>query len=287
MIVGALLKRSSLFPDSASDVLNIFILNVSLPAIIFENLPSATISYELLLPVIVHYGLLIIHIPLVIGLCRLFKIKRSIEGALILVTTMGNTAFLGITYVGSLFGSSMVPYAVIYDILGTGIVYILYMAFQVPRYTGESKKDWKFVFLNVVKFPPFIALALGFLMLFLGADHHPYIKKLLSSLSATLVPLAMISVGFSMKLKIPKDHISPFVIGLGLKLLLIPFLGYLGFQLLGNYGEVEKVTILQAGMPPLITGAALAAVVDLEKEFSMTIVGFGLLLSFITLPLWV
>jgi predicted permease len=285
--LGALIKRLQLLPSSAAEVLNFFILHISLPAIILENVPKATINMDLLTPVFIHYGVLLLHIPLVIGISRLLKFSRTTEGALILVSTMGNTAFLGISYTQAMFGGEYVPYAVIYDILGTGIVYILYMAFQVPRYKGTKKQTWGEVCKQIVSFPPFIALFLGLVLLFLGVSIPTMAEHVLSNLSATLVPLAMISVGYSMVFKVPKDHVLPIIVGLVLKLILIPAIAWFLLRLDGEYTVVEKVSVLQAGMPPLITAGALAVVVDLEKELSMTLVAFGLLLSFLTLPFWV
>ena len=54
---------------------------------------------------------------------------------------------------------------------------------------------------------------------------------------------------------------------------------------MGEVNFAEKVVIFQSAMPPMITAAILASEKDLKKDLAMNLMGFGLLFSFMTLPL--
>jgi malate permease and related proteins len=42
--------------------------------------------------------------------------------------------------------------------------------------------------------------------------------------------------------------------------------------------------VIEAGMPPMVTAAALAVVAGMDAELSVALVGVGIVLSFGTLP---
>ena len=46
-----------------------------------------------------------------------------------------------------------------------------------------------------------------------------------------------------------------------------------------------NVSIIQSAMPPMVTAGAVAMSANLEKDIAAALVGYGLLISFLTLPL--
>jgi predicted permease len=55
---------------------------------------------------------------------------------------------------------------------------------------------------------------------------------------------------------------------------------------LGPDGLARQAVILEAAMPPMITAAALAIAHDLAPRLAAALVGYGIVLSLLTLPLW-
>jgi predicted permease len=47
-----------------------------------------------------------------------------------------------------------------------------------------------------------------------------------------------------------------------------------------------QVSLFEAGMGPMISSAMLAMMAGLEKRFVASILGYGIVISFVTLPLW-
>ena len=283
ILVGTLMRKSGWFPQNTSDVLNTFVLNVSLPAIIMISIPKLPLDARALYPVAIHWLAFPLHILMILGLQKIFKFKRSVFGAMLIVTTLGNTAFLGIPMVKTFFGADAIPFAVLYDQLGSGLGFIIYGAFVLPLFTGRGRQSMKDVLIHLITFPAFLALIAGFV--FKAVPLPGVIENFLSALAATLIPCAMVAVGFQMKYRLKTHELKPLVLGLWVKLLILPLIMLAGVKLFDIGGVSSFVAVLQSGMPPMVTAGAMAIDAGLEKDLSAAYVGYGLLCAFITLPL--
>jgi predicted permease len=96
----------------------------------------------------------------------------------------------------------------------------------------------------------------------------------------------MLTIGLSVRLTLPRDELKPLVTGLLLKLALMPALAALLVPMLGLQDEMARTTVLEAAMPPMVTAGALAIAHNLAPRLAAAMVGYGLLLSLLTLPLW-
>jgi predicted permease len=138
--------------------------------------------------------------------------------------------------------------------------------------------------LRVAKFPPLWALVLGFSVM--PAQPPSWIAGGLQRLSDALLPLAMLTIGLSVRLTLPREELKPLAAGLLLKLVLMPLLAVGLARLLGLDGEMARATVLEAAMPSMVTAGALAIAHNLAPRLAAAMVGYGLLLSLLTLPLW-
>ncbi|MFN2369332.1 MAG: AEC family transporter, partial [Desulfurivibrionaceae bacterium] len=105
------------------------------------------------------------------------------------------------------------------------------------------------------------------------------------SLAGTLVPVVMIAVGFQLTVKISREALAPLGWGLFLKLVAAPLIALAGSRFLGLSGEAVDVAIFEAGMPPMVSAGALAILAGLAPSLTAALVGLGIILSFVTLPL--
>ena len=111
----------------------------------------------------------------------------------------------------------------------------------------------------------------------------------LEKLAALVVPLALFAVGWQLRLdpRVLGEHARPLVIGLGVRLALVPLIVYLIVQrVLGSTGLAGDVAVAEAAMAPMITGALLAMEHELSPRLATAMVGIGVPLSLVTVPLW-
>ena len=112
------------------------------------------------------------------------------------------------------------------------------------------------------------------------------VASALENLAGALLPLVMLAVGLSIQLRMPRDEIRPLAAGLVLKLLVMPAIALPLSLLFGMSGTMLQANVLESAMPSMITAAALAIAQGLAPRLAAALVGYGILLSLVTLPAW-
>ncbi len=141
------------------------------------------------------------------------------------------------------------------------------------------------IFKRIIAFPPLIALVVAFALM--PFEFPAWMADALKRLGDTLAPLALVSVGLQLRFDQTSGLKTALATGLGFKLLLAPAaLAFLYFGILGTTEETTRVTLFEAAMGPQIGGAIVAVQHDLNPPLVSLMVGLGISLSFLTLPLW-
>lgn len=111
--------------------------------------------------------------------------------------------------------------------------------------------------------------------------------NLLKTLSMTVIPIILFSVGLNLKfLHIGKDlkllTVNMLVKLFASSLILLLILLILKIDLTLPY----KVVILQLAIPPMVLASIYLIDADFEKDFAVSSVAIGIILSFLTVPIW-
>lgn len=283
LIVGVVLKRVKAFPENAAQSFNNFVIYISFPAVVLLQLPKLEINRELIGLALIPWIALVLSILFVLGVGRIFKFPHKVKGALLMMVPLGNTSFLGIPMIESFFGPEGIPYAIVYDQLGSFLALSIYGSFIITLYTSNESFRWMPLLKRFITFPPFLALIMGLSLR--GTQYPPEILRMLEVLAATLVPLAMIAVGYQLTLQLPRSSFLALGCGLAIKLLVVPFLILFLVKGLGSNTLPLQVAVLESGMPPMISAGAVAIGAGLEPKLVASLVGIGLIISLFTLPL--
>ncbi len=285
LILGMLARRIPKFSADTPAVLNAFVLYIALPALILQKIPALTFSSALLIPAIMPWALLLLVVAVVLLLSKMFGWSREVTAAMLIVLPLGNTSFLGFPMIEAFFGGDHLPYALIYDQAGSFVALATYSTILAAAFSPTAEKaTLQSVSLKILTFPPFLALVLALLLK--NVSYPPLLQLFIDNLAQTLVPLIMVAVGFTLRFSLGEERLSPLISGLLLKLLLMPLVAYSACLLLGLEGKAVTVSVFEAAMPPMISAGAIAIMAGLAPRLVSNLIGFGLLLSFITLPLW-
>jgi hypothetical protein len=179
------------------------------------------------------------------------------------------------------YGRSMIPYALILDQLGTFLVLSLVGIPFVLWQTGNqvNKKE---IFYKTIYFPPFFSIILAFGLIPFSIPIE--LEFVFKRLADTLVPLAIVSVGYHLEWKSISLNYKLLLLGLGFKLILAPMLFiFLLAGLYKNFLPIHKVTIFEMAMPPMITASILAIEKNQAPNLASSLVSLGIIISFITL----
>jgi hypothetical protein len=118
-------------------------------------------------------------------------------------------------------------------------------------------------------------------------EYPIWLDDLLKRLGATLVPIALVSVGYQLQLSHVRGKAYALTVGLVFKLVVGPALILLLFTgLLRSDWQVLSVTVFEAAMGPMIGASIVAMDHELDPPLVTLMVGVGIPLSFLTLPMW-
>lgn len=284
LALGLLLARLRALPDNAADTLNLLVLYVCLPAAILVNVPKLRFEPSLIALAALPWLIALVAWVAVRLLARGLHLRRDETVVLVLLTMLGNTSYVGFPMIEALLGGQALPYAVVYDQFGTFLLLSTAGLVVLAHGSGETAPTPRAISLRILRFPPTWALVFG---LTLMPEQPPaWIALALERLAGVLVMLVMLAVGLGLQLRMPRDEVRPLAVGLLLKLVLLPLIALPIGWALGMRGEVLSVGVLETAMPPMVTAAALAVAHGLAPRLATAIVGYGIVLSLASLPLW-
>ena len=284
-VVGMLLRRSGRLPDNAHAALNGFIIHVSLPALTLLYVHHLRADSTLLFPIAmawVMFGAGFLFFRL-IG--RLTGLPAVTVGALTLTGSLANTSFIGLPMIETFYGTQGLALGILIDQMGTYLVLSTVGIFVAAMYGQRGHMTAKAIVRKVLTFAPFLALVLAVLLI--PVTYPKWLETLLGRLGGTLVPLALVSVGYQVQWSAIRGKATELGLGLAFKLVIAPMLIMLLFAaLFGARGEVVQITIFEAAMAPQIGAAIVAVEHDLDPPLVTLMVGIGIPLSFVTLHVW-
>ena len=162
--MGALFRRLPVFPEQTAQALNMFALYVALPAVILLKVPLIHLSSDMILPSIMPWAMLLLSAALVRWGEKVFRWSRETTGVLLLVVPIGNTSFMGVPMVTAFFGEAGIPPLIIYDQVGTMLIFAIYGSAILALYGGENRAGIYRIALRALLFPPTLALFAGLLL---------------------------------------------------------------------------------------------------------------------------
>jgi len=286
LLVGYILRKTNLFPAESYKILNSILIYICLPALTLLYIPEVDINMNLLFPTITCWLMFGIAIVVFLVLKKPLKFENKTTGALILTSGLANTSFVGFPVLLAAFGEEGLKVGVVIDSAGSFLIISTVSIFIASFFAGE-KVSVKNTLLNVIKFPPFIFFLLALILKFAGYYYPQWVKSFLHRIGDPVIFLALISVGFQLKLEFEKQILKELIIGLTLKLIVIPFLIYILFMIWLDRDSIYfKASIVEAAMPPMVMGAVLATSFGLNPKLANIMVGAGIFASALTLPLW-
>lgn len=280
LAIGYGLKRLNIFSEDAAAVLNKFVIFISLPAMILLQIPKLTFSMDVMIPVIIAWIVIILTAILTLIIAKILHFSKEVTGALMLVAVLTNSSFLGIPIINAYLGDEALPFILVYDQLGTFLALATYGIFVAAYYSNKSEINIRIMVVKILTFPPFISLIIALFLI--GIPFSQEITNVLAILANTIVPIALVAVGLQLQLKLPGHEIKPFSMALLIKLVIAPLIALAIVKTAGWSNLAASVSVMEAGMAPMITAGAMASLSGLAPRLSSAIVGYGILVSFFT-----
>ena len=284
LLLGFFLRRSGRLPDNAAASLNGFVVHISLPALTLTYVHDLKLDTSLILPALMAWVMFGVGCGFFWLAARALGFSRATTGGLMLTGGLANTSFIGLPMIDTFYGPQFLGLGILIDQLGSYFVLSTLGILVASLYSGHSMNA-KTVIRKIVLFVPFQAFVLALLLM--PFEYPIWLDELLKRLGATLVPIALVSVGYQLQLSQVRGKAYALTVGLVFKLAVAPALILLLFAgVLGAEGPVLSVTVFEAAMGPMIGASIVAIDHELDPPLLTLMVGVGIPLSFLTLPVW-
>ncbi len=274
IIGGKLLKHFGVFQREQEKVLINYIMHFALPILAFKAGHQIKLGLEVIKVSFLAWASIVLCMLVAYIVARLYKLSNKDLRTFLLVSSFGNTAFLGYPYAFSYFGQEGLQIAIIYDNLGSFLM-VSFLGVMV----ASGKPDLK----EVLLFPPFLGLVLGFV--FKGIPLHPSLDKALNFVAHSTLPVILFALGLSISLSGIRDNLKFSFLAILIKVSVSIF----AVSLVGRFMELSpvafKVSLLESAMPPMMFSAVLALRYNLNPDLAFASVGLGMVLSFFYVPL--
>lgn len=279
---GWLARRSGRFPSETPAVLGAWVMWLALPALVVGTIHGIAFRPELLLGALSLWVVFSLAAGATLLAVRLGA-DRKVAGALGLTAGLGNTAFVGLPLLEALGGREAMRLGLVVDQLGSFLV-LSFLALPFAAHLKGGRTSALALAKRVAAFPPFVALVVA--LITRPFEYPPVLDAVLHRLADTLSPIALASIGYQLRVAALRRSLMPLLAGLFYKMILAPLLVVsLLWALAPRLGLLERVAVTQAAMAPMVTAAILAAEHEFDAELAALMVGLGVPLSFVSVPL--
>jgi len=267
-----------------SESLTEFVIYFSLPALALAKIRNLTFNQEIIELIVIAYVAMGISLILSYGAGRYMKLSKKDTATLMVVATFGNTAFVGFSYIESLYSLDHVVYALVYDQIGSFIA-LLTVGVLMIAWGGEQERSVKTIAKQVFFSPPLLAIIAA--LYFHGTLFPSFIEVMLDKFQATLIPLVTTIVGMKLDFRSLGLYMKENLVALLIKMVLTPLVILVLLRLFSDMSlPWVRVTFLETAMPPMTMAVVFAIRGGLNKDLAINALALGILVSFVSIGLW-
>lgn len=283
---GYLAKRIGVLKSKQSRTFLDFTIIFALPCLIFDRAYHLNFDFSLIIYIFMGLFSCVVAGLLSVGLGVLFKFSKATLISMFLLSSFGNTLFIGIPIVSALYNEpQFIGEVIFYDALATALPMALFAPFIIAL---ASQQKMSFI-QNVKKmlfFPPFIALFLGFSCKFFTLPELIFEPVRMFGGAAT--PVALFAIGLGLGFNAIKTSYKGTAIVIFAKMFFAPFLFIALLLLFGfEFTPSAVVAVFESSMPTMTLAGAMVMKAKLDSNLAVSSIAFGILFAFVSMPLLV
>lgn len=290
MVLGWFLRQRKMLNDDFVTVLNKFNFTVTLPVLLFKDISSVDIKAVFDLKYVLFCALASTALFFIIwGGVKLFLRDKTLRGAFVQASFRSSAAVMGMAFIQNLYGTSaMGPLMIIGAVPLYNILSVIVLTFEGNVAENEKNTDKiKQAFINILKNPIIIAIALGIISALLKIDYPVIVDKTISSVAQMATPLALIGLGAGFEGRKAISKIKPTVAAAIIKLIASPALFLPIAYMLGFSGEKMIGILVMLAAPATPSCYIMAKNMNNDGVLTASIVVATTLMAAFTLTGWI
>lgn len=286
MLVGVGVRKTQVLDKSAMLQINSLIFKLFLPLSIFNNISASESGDISLGPVLIYatFFLVLVFFASWFLFARIEK-KRERRGVMIQNAFSSNFALFGMSL-------SML----ILDGKGTGLTETL-IAITLPiinimvviilQFYGTVKTNSRQIARGIMSNPLIIAAVLGVLFRLSGLVIPAWFNQPLLAMGRIASPLALIVLGGQFNFHRSSKYVRELILGVSLRLIIVPVLALLGAIMLGFRGEVLVAYLALFASPVAVSSHLLAQQMGGDHELAAQLLVYTSVFCIFTLLIFI
>ncbi len=288
IVLGFFLVQIRIFDDGMVRRLSVFIVNVTLPALIISAMDFAydpVMMKNATMILLIGLGYYLAAIVMASAYMKLIHVKPRQEGVYGFALIFANVAFMGYPVIQAIFGNEGLFYAAVYNIWFNVFLYTV----GILLLSKHQKDGNHFQLKKLIANPNLVALAIGLICFLFSIDKPEPIDLVFEQIGGLTTPLAMLTVGAMLHGSSIREMVRNRRLWLTsfLRLVWMPLVTYFVLKQFGVEGLTLGIPVVMSGMPAAANGAIFAQIYGADYQLSSQTVFLTTLLSVATIPLLV
>ncbi len=212
-------------------------------------------------------------------------LSKATQGSFLLVSSIGNTGYLGYPITLAIAGEQFFAWALFYDLLGSLIwgygIGVMAAAYFADK---QSTQVVKKMLIQVAINPALWSLVIG---LSLRSVRFPrLVEDSLQAIAWGVIIFAIVLIGMRLSQLQISQQVPQIQSSLAIKMAVVPLLFGLILPWLGVEGLARLTVVLQIAMPPAFSTLIVAEAYQLDRELAVSSLATGCCVLLFALPIW-
>jgi predicted permease len=290
--LGKLLGLKGRMREEHCSFINWLVYTFSLPALIFNEVARQRFD-SFLDPALILMPLLglVLLVAITMVIAKFNGYKGGFAAAFAFGTFWPNATYIGLPLCQNAFGSEGLAKAAIYN--GFVLPFVIVIAYLLIGFYGAGAGDVK-IGARVKKalLNPILLSAVAGIVVALVAERFrsaTLLGSFLRMIGAMGLPLALLSIGASLRWEETRRHLGALGWSVGCKLILHPLITLLLILALcpGASPAALGVAVILSGTPSAVAMYVISCQLGVERGFVSSMLVLSTVLSVVTIPLWV
>ncbi len=286
--IGYGLGRIGVLRPRTAGVLSRLVFYVFLPPLMFLGIAETRLS-ESFEPGVIFWSLAAVTVfSIAVFLATGPWLAPAQRGVLTQGASRSNLAFVGLAILLNLYGEGILGKAAVFIAFQAFLINLLTVFFLlVPHYSLKDPANWRRIGTQLVLNPIVLGCAVGMAFSASGCHLPPLWKTVLKDLAAPTLPLALLTVGATLKDSALRYRTSLVALAAFLKLGLLPGLVWLLLRLAGAESSSLVMAVVLLGSPTAVTSYIMAREMQGDHALASSIILATTVLSPVTLTVWI
>ncbi len=291
ILLGYYLSHKGWFNESTSVLFTRLVVNVSLPAMMVNNILT-TFDREMLrnagAAILIPFVSILACFFAALLTAKLIKVRPDRRGIFITMFFSSNTIFMGMPVNLALFGEKSVPYVLFYFAASTTTFWTIGQYYIRSSIAGEKKGMLQLESIKRIFSPPLLSFLFSLLLILAGASLPRFVMDTCKYLGNLTTPLSLMFIGMTFysinikEIKINRDMLA-LVFG---RFVLSPAIIYLLSGMFAAGTLMTQVFIIQAAMPIITQSAIITKAYKGDYQYAAVMVTVTTIISMVFIPIY-